>query len=1556
MSRFLIVTLFLLLFYVNAQDCPHQRAGLIKWSANNDWNQANAAVVIPAGQAVLFDASPNVNLASIDIFGELIFDNVDLNVNLNLIRVEQGGKLTMGSSLCRLSAKIVTTFFGPRDTTANDLGTTPSDGIKLGTKGLAVVTGAYAEIWGNSMNGITWTRLAQPAVAGATSITLEQSVLDAWNIGDVIALASTDFGPVVDYTVTLLASVNWQNGRGFAEQSEDTVIKSISGDGKTITIATPLKYPHWASSQFPDIRGEVGLVSRNIVFQGDNSSDTSFFGGHVIVRDAARFWLNGAEFRKMSQKGSMGRYPVHFHLAGNLNGIAHVRDNSFHHNYQRCVTVHDTNGVVVQNNVAYAANGHCYFMEDGSEMYNVFDHNLGITTKPIDGESGLRLTPTDSTPSIFWITNPLNNYTNNAAVGGYHSFWFSMPLKPNGLSTTKYADNLQMQPRMLPLGQFSGNVAHGAMRNGLHIDDFQNADGTIGSITAYTPVQGPLVQNYAVWQYQPSVANFVNVVVYKNRNAGIWTRGYPFGLYNIRSYDNVIGVQAVPGTNYIESSLFVGDSDNLGIPRVNENGRSRPSQWGDATQYIKGIESYDNGGQQLYRNCVFKNFNSTASRRAGGLGLLTSGRFILHSRNRVSSASHINSNEFWFQQTTTSDLNNNAQILDLDGSTTGIRGGAWIVANASILLQSDCTPRPSWNGYVCPPFRQGYVQLVITNPNLSGTSYVDANGVNYPDQGTVGKLVPRVIFWKLKSNMNPTAVSWTGIGSNYDANSMSYYLNAQPMNVYAVRWVHNTPTPTVLTFQLSSAAPSDWILLAIPYPTSAVPFTIIYGSKALAQAPDLATMYSPGPTAAQNYYFYDTASQHLYLRLEDTANSLTKVNWNGYGYSDYTSDYQTITVTASCTTCATTLLTLPTFGVLDSDEYYRAQLQVCQQDKSLQSPVGQLGQGVAFLGFNPKTRILRFHVYHDLSERATALILKSASGRTLPFNLSPFSPSRGVYTLTYNDWKDLAQGQLSLILTTRSNANGELVGKIGCEGTCAVPPQIGGQDPCSSIPNASYIFQKGPFQGYPNWAPSSWSTMSVFNTSYSDANIDYALCGATDNSIKVTLWQGGFQIGKWDNKFFVNTTLNSFFEMFIRTAPGAGRVSFSVTLSDASKSYSVTVGDSSDIINTFAIDDTGWSRVQIPLSMFGFTTNMQLIRMFQISIPYWQNDWNRPITFYLDNLRFVPKYTDTYTPAIAASSVVKYAVTCTDTTNAPTTTTVAPTTTTTAAPTTTTTTAAPTTTTTTQAPTTTITPTTTTTTTAPTTTTAAPTTTVAPTTTTTTTIAPTTTTAAPTTASPTTTTTAAPTTTTTAIPTTTTTSIPTTAAPTTTVAPTTTTTTVAPTTTTTAAPTTTTTTAAPTTCPPVPTNCPCGVILPAGEKCKRCKVNCESTTTTTKMPLPSPTGTTKTPTYPSTVKLTTTKSSTTTKAPTTKAPTTKAPTTEAPTTTKAPTTKAPTTKAPTTTKTPRTAVEEPESKNSNTGTVVTIATIASVGIILVVVIVLVYNIVYRRRRVPVTVA
>jgi len=47
--------------------------------------------------------------------------------------------------------------------------------------------------------------------------------------------------------------------------------------------------------------------------------------------------------------------------------------------YMRWLTIHGTMEAEVRNNVAFIAYGSGYFVEDGTEIRNTFDHNMGIT-------------------------------------------------------------------------------------------------------------------------------------------------------------------------------------------------------------------------------------------------------------------------------------------------------------------------------------------------------------------------------------------------------------------------------------------------------------------------------------------------------------------------------------------------------------------------------------------------------------------------------------------------------------------------------------------------------------------------------------------------------------------------------------------------------------------------------------------------------------------------------------------------------------------------------------------------------------------------------------------------------------------------------------------------------------------------------------------------------------------------------------------------------------------------------------------------------------------------
>ena len=135
----------------------------------------------------------------------------------------------------------------------------------------------------------------------------------------------------------------------------------------------------------------------------------------------------------------------------------YIKNAAIHDTYNRCVTVHGTNYLQVENNVTYNNVGHCFFLEDGIEHGNQFVHNLAIQTKchtskpcdptnlaPFGATAGTNfnttgqdakdvLIPSDNTVSTFWITNPDNIYRDNVAAGSDSTgFWFALPEHPTG--------------------------------------------------------------------------------------------------------------------------------------------------------------------------------------------------------------------------------------------------------------------------------------------------------------------------------------------------------------------------------------------------------------------------------------------------------------------------------------------------------------------------------------------------------------------------------------------------------------------------------------------------------------------------------------------------------------------------------------------------------------------------------------------------------------------------------------------------------------------------------------------------------------------------------------------------------------------------------------------------------------------------------------------------------------------------------------------------------------------------------------------------------------------
>ena len=210
---------------------------------------------------------------------------------------------------------------------------------------------------------------------------------------------------------------------------------------------------------YPDFAVEVALLDRSLIIEGAKDEGAfATLGGHFMVLHTPHVHqhLEGALMYNMGQEGKLGRYPLHFHMSECVHGST-LSKNVIWESNQRCVVVHGTHNVTVSENVAYETKGHCFMLEDGGEWDNSFIRNLGAKVDrlprgvPRDGES-------DFFPSVFWITNPQNEFIGNVAAGSRGpGFWFELKLRA---PSSELSINHGVNPKTLPQKTFKDNASH----------------------------------------------------------------------------------------------------------------------------------------------------------------------------------------------------------------------------------------------------------------------------------------------------------------------------------------------------------------------------------------------------------------------------------------------------------------------------------------------------------------------------------------------------------------------------------------------------------------------------------------------------------------------------------------------------------------------------------------------------------------------------------------------------------------------------------------------------------------------------------------------------------------------------------------------------------------------------------------------------------------------------------------------------------------------------------------------------------------------------------------
>lgn len=190
------------------------------------------------------DETPILNIIIVE--GSLIFPPNDTSsehvrtLDASYIMI-YGGYMEVGTEDFPYTSKLVITMHSDKYSPYLPIYGNKVIGVRFGTLDMHGIT-----------RDVVWTRLAETASVGDTSITLMEET--DWAIGEEIVIAGTSF---------------------HNDDHETRFISEVSGT--TFYFEEPLEHQHlsvapvYGDVEFP-MRAEVGLLTRNVVFRGDEET------------------------------------------------------------------------------------------------------------------------------------------------------------------------------------------------------------------------------------------------------------------------------------------------------------------------------------------------------------------------------------------------------------------------------------------------------------------------------------------------------------------------------------------------------------------------------------------------------------------------------------------------------------------------------------------------------------------------------------------------------------------------------------------------------------------------------------------------------------------------------------------------------------------------------------------------------------------------------------------------------------------------------------------------------------------------------------------------------------------------------------------------------------------------------------------------------------------------------------------------------------------------------------------------------------------------------------
>ena len=459
------------------------------WSSASTWSTgkvpaAGDGVLITAETRVSYDVVSDAAVQCVDVEGVLAFrTDRSTRMTVGTMTVLETGRLEIGTVGTPIAASVraeLVILDQPVDTTRDP------DQLTRGLIGLGTVR------MHGALKTPTFSRTAAEPLAGQTSLRLEQPV-SGWRVGDTLVLPDTR------------QLRQGERGGNYVPQWEELQIAAISGS--TITVSAPLAHDHRGAR---DGAGAIeflgGNVSRNVIVRSENPSGTR---GHVIFVTHADVDVRYALFKGLGRTrmgvldnaeyaadgtllhtgtNQIGRYPLHFHhtfgpRTPQANGYQFTAiGNAIDDASKWGITVHNSHYGLIKDNVVYNSRGAGIAAEDGTESFNVFDHNFSMRSEgsgefePRSGYGGATADP-GGEGAGFWMRGPNNVLRNNVAANvdvfgyGIAAGRLGEVRIPafKGADPSKDGEYRLIDTTDVPLLEFTGNEAYGAIQTGVAI-------------------------------------------------------------------------------------------------------------------------------------------------------------------------------------------------------------------------------------------------------------------------------------------------------------------------------------------------------------------------------------------------------------------------------------------------------------------------------------------------------------------------------------------------------------------------------------------------------------------------------------------------------------------------------------------------------------------------------------------------------------------------------------------------------------------------------------------------------------------------------------------------------------------------------------------------------------------------------------------------------------------------------------------------------------------------------------------------------------------------------